>query len=74
MLNAARMAGVTPYTGGIKAALIAAGAANIPATDALALAIATAVVTELTTNGVVPALGLVAPAGGGPVTGAAVIT
>lgn len=58
----------------IKSALIIAGAANSPATAALALAIATAVVTEITGNAVVVPLGLIAPAGGGPVTGAGTIT
>lgn len=44
------------------------------ALTALCDVIAAAVVTEVTTNAVVPALGLVAPGGGGPVTGAAVVT
>lgn len=44
--------------------------------DAFCTDLATAIVTEITANAVVPALGLIAPPGtaGGPVTGSAVIT
>ncbi|MDD5245470.1 MAG: hypothetical protein PHU49_15790 [Syntrophorhabdaceae bacterium] len=51
--------------------------AGVTGGKAMAYAIACAVVDEITTNAavstndIVPALGLVAPAGGGPVTGAA---
>lgn len=65
-LSATRLA--TP----IKNALITSGAADIPATAALALAIATAVVSEITTNAVVPAGTLTSPAGA--VTGATTVT
>jgi hypothetical protein len=45
-----------------------------PALDELCAAIADAVVLEIQTNALVNGLGLVAPPGGGPVTGAAMIT
>lgn len=61
----------------MKAELLARPASK--ATDNAALtamceALATAVVTHITTAAVVPALGLVSAAPGSPVTGAAVIT
>lgn len=37
-------------------------------------AIANAVIDEITSNAVVPSTGLVAPVGGGPVTGATTVT
>ncbi len=51
-------------------------AANGAELTALCDDIAQAVIDEITTNAVVPALGLIAPpgTGGGPVTGSAVIT
>lgn len=58
----------------IKSAMIANGAVDNPATAAWSLAIATAIVTEITGNAsVVPTL-LVAPTGGGPVTGTGTVT
>jgi hypothetical protein len=61
----------------LKAALLAnpaTGAQNNDALAAMCTAIATALVAHLTTNAViVPAL-LVAPSGGGPVTGTGVIS
>lgn len=60
-LSAARLS--TP----IKNALVAAGAIDGAATAALALAIATAVVNEITANAVVtPGLTLIAPGGLSP--------
>lgn len=61
----------------IKAALIAAGAADIPKTDTFAQDLATAIVNEIQTNAVVPPGSLVAtntPASPGTVTGSSTIT
>jgi hypothetical protein len=69
----------TTLASAIKAALLADPntlAQNNASLDAVCTAIAGAVVTHITTNAVVPALGLIAPPGtaGGPVTGSAVVT
>ncbi len=54
----------------IASALVAAGAISGAATNALALGIATAIVNELKNHAdVLPLPALVAPTGGGPVTG-----
>jgi hypothetical protein len=70
-LNATRLATA------IKSALLANGATQAQdnaALQAMCTAIAGAVISEITTNAtVVPAL-LVAPSGGGPVTGTGVVT
>lgn len=58
----------------INAAMVANGAAPGPATLAWSMAIAAAIVTEITTNAVVPATAIIAPAGGGPCTGAGTVT
>jgi hypothetical protein len=58
----------------VKDALVASGAADGAATAALALAIAGAVCAEVLANAVVPFGLLIAPPGGGPITGATVIT
>ena len=61
----------------MKAALIAGGAADIPSTDALALALATAFVNEIGTFGVASGSGLTAtntPTTPGTVTGGGAIT
>jgi len=67
----------TTLANAIKAALLAnpaTGAQNNAALDATCTAIATAVVSHITSSAVVlPAL-LVAPPGGGPVTGTGVVT
>lgn len=57
-----------------KAAFVANGAADNAATTALCTALALAVVSHITTNGVVVPTLLVAPPGGGPVTGTGTIT
>lgn len=74
-LNAARLA--TALTPGIQAAYVASGATapgSLAIATAIANAVAAAVIAEITANGsvAVPGTGLVAPVGGGPVTGAAV--
>jgi hypothetical protein len=65
-------------TASIKAGLDAGGGATSGPGAVLSLAmaqgIATGIITEFQTNAVVPGTGLVAPAGGGPVTGAALVT
>lgn len=61
----------------IRAKLVARSwAADGPELTAFCDDIAQAVIEEITTNAVVPALGLIAPPGtaGGPVTGSAVVT
>lgn len=58
----------------INAAMVANGAAPLPATLAWSNAIAAAIITEITTNAVVPAATIIAPAGGGPCTGAGTVT
>lgn len=52
------------------------GQLTVPITNPaqFALAMATAIVQYIQANALVPGTGLVAPAGGGPVTGAAVVT
>lgn len=64
---------VLRVAGGIKTALVAAGAIDGPATMALAMGIASAVLDELTEHAEVtpgiPPDGLAAPTGGGPVVG-----
>jgi len=70
-LNAVTLAAALEPT--LKAAHLAVGAQENPALDtfmaALATAIATAVVSHITANAVVNPTLLVAPPGGGPVTG-----
>lgn len=65
-------------TASIKTGMEAGGAATSGPGAVLSLAmaqgIATGIITELQTNALVPGTGLVAPAGGGPVTGAAQVT
>lgn len=64
---------VVTLTVSIKAAFVAGGADPAsPLLTALASGLAAAIITEFQTNAVVPALGLVSPAG--PVTGATLIT
>lgn len=58
----------------IRSALTSNGAADNAATTALANAIATAVVDHIKNNAVVVPTLLVAPGGGGPVTGTGTIT
>ena len=58
----------------IKVALVAAGAIDGPATQALALGIATAVVAELLAFAIVVPTALISTPLGGPVTGIAKIT
>ena len=70
-LNAVRLA--IPVLAAFVTAALPGEAAPIP-TATLALAIALAIVLEIATNGVVPGGALVAPGGGGPLTGATVIT
>lgn len=64
---------------GMASAIEMAFASFTPATPAtsvqqLSLALATAIVVYIQANAVVPALGLAAPPGGGPVTGQATVT
>lgn len=70
-LSSSRLA--SALTPDIKAAFLLAGAANIPQTDtfceSLANAIASKVIAEITANAIVLPTLLVAPTGGGPVTG-----
>jgi hypothetical protein len=59
----------------LKAALIStAGAQDNATTEALAEAIATAVVDHITANASVLPTALIAPAGGGPVTGTGTVS
>lgn len=61
----------TTLTQGIKAAFIAAGAADNASTNALASGLANAIITEITTNAEVQPTLLIAPGGltPAPVTG-----
>lgn len=61
----------TTLTAGIKAAFIAAGAADNESTNALASGLANAIITEITTNAEVQPTLLIAPGGltPAPVTG-----
>ena len=74
-LDATRLA--TALTPGIEAAFVAAGAtpagsATIAAS--IATAVAAAVIAEITSNASVLPTALVAPVGGGPVTGTGTVT
>lgn len=67
----------TTLANAMKTALLAdagTGAINNPALDKTCLAIATAVVAHITSAAVVLPLLLVAPPGGGPVTGTGTVT
>jgi hypothetical protein len=67
----------TTLANAIKSALLAdpaTGAQNNAALAAMCTAIATAVVTHITTSAVVVPVLLVAPPGGGPITGFGVVT
>lgn len=66
-LSSVRLAGT------IKSAFVAAGAADNAATTAMANALALAIVNEVKEAVVTPTL-LVAPPGGGPVTGTGTLT